>query len=176
MTSNPALGTMKAIIPKILERFQKRFESHLNFHESSRDEAFKGKAKQMFLEEMSKLENSVADQDLEEEVQDHDDFLIFATPSNDHEGSTATAEALRYLENTSTVVEMLHSFPLVKKLFTRTNTPLNSSAAIERVFNFAGILNHPKRASMLPSNFSSCMFIKANESYAVSNAKTLGSA
>lgn len=191
LSNSPALGTMKSIIPKVLQRFQERFESHLNFEESSRDaivaavsnpkyklrwitnETFKGKAKQMFMEEIRKLENSEAAAEgnrERENDQEGEDFLIFSSPSNE-DGGSASGEAKNYLESSSTSMEMLEAFPLVKKLFIRFNTPLNSSGAIERVFNYAGILSNPKRGSMLPSNFSSCMFIKGNQSFAAANAK-----
>lgn len=68
-----------------------------------------------------------------------------------------------------TSFEMLQAFPNVKKVFVKFNTPLNSSGAIERIFNFAGILNDAKRGSITPSNFSSCMFLKGNEVYAKGN-------
>lgn len=185
MNNNPALTKIKSIIPKVLERFQERFYAHLNFEESSRDavvaavcnpkyklrwiasEPMQEKAKRMFLEEFNKLgqvvqegegdANAVADRS-------EDDFLIFTqAPPIDN-------EAKSYLESAGTSYEMLEAYPQVKKLFVRFNTPLNSSAAIERVFNFAGILSDKKRGSMTPSNFSSCMFIKGNEAFARANS------
>lgn len=42
---------------------------------------------------------------------------------------------------TSKAYGLLDGYPSVKKLFIRFNTSLNSSGAIERIFNYAGIQN-----------------------------------
>jgi len=88
-----------------------------------------------------------------------DDFLVFPQQNSDND------EARAYLESPNSSYEMLNGFPKVKKVFKKFNTPLNSSGAIERVFNLAGVLNHPKRGSITPANFEMCMFLKADSVY-----------
>jgi hypothetical protein len=48
------------------------------------------------------------------------------------------------------------------ELFIRYNTPLPSSAAVERLFNSAGDILRPKRSSLSSSNFEKLVFMRGN--------------
>ncbi|XP_055921478.1 uncharacterized protein LOC129952713 [Eupeodes corollae] len=67
-----------------------------------------------------------------------------------------------YLAQTSTSFEMLNKYPALKKTFLRYNTALPSSAAVERLFSFAGMLNAPRRGSLSDSNFQKLLILKVN--------------
>lgn len=71
-------------------------------------------------------------------------------------------QAVRFLSDQRDDFKSLDSYPAVKEVFKHFNTPLCSSAPIERIFNFAGILNHPKRGSISPENFEKCVIMKGN--------------
>ena len=58
-------------------------------------------------------------------------------------------------------------FPLLYRkawveLFIRFNTPLPSSAAVERLFNVAGDILRPKRSSLSSANFEKLVFMRGN--------------
>lgn len=76
--------------------------------------------------------------------------------------SSASSELTRYLHDPSTDLEMLNKFPVIREMFFKYNTQLPSSATVERMFNFAGILDHPKRGRILPSTFEKNIILKAN--------------
>lgn len=78
-----------------------------------------------------------------EEESTIDDFLTFQPPVI---GQKTNLE--RYLEEPSTKISSLDHFPDVKKLFIRYNTPLPSSAPVERLFSQAGIVFSPRRAKL----------------------------
>lgn len=122
------------------------------------DVTLKENAKSFFLQEIQKFqEPDRIEQAYDSQV---DDFLVFAqTPNNFDEASA-------FLDSSNSSFEMLEAFPLVKKVFKKFNTPLNSSGAIERSFTFAGILDDAKRGSIKPTNFETCMFLKGNQVYA----------
>ena len=48
------------------------------------------------------------------------------------------------------------------KLFIKYNTPLPSSAAVERLFSTASDVLRAKRSSLTASNFENLLFIKGN--------------
>lgn len=82
----------------------------------------------------------------------------------------AASETNAFLNDNRTELQMLDSYPTVKKVFKRTNTVMCSSAPLERTFNYAGILNNPKRGSISPDTFSKSVFLKGNESFKKSEA------
>ncbi|XDV35942.1 hypothetical protein PO909_005804 [Leuciscus waleckii] len=91
-------------------------------------------------------------------VSDEDDLFssIKTVPS------TRASELDVYLTCASEEMELLHSFPLVKKLSLKLNTPLPASAACECLFGFAGQLFTPKRAS---TNFENQLIVKLNNKF-----------
>lgn len=79
--------------------------------------------------------------------------------------STANPELNRYLDSPQTNLTMLKDFPTIRKMFFKYNTQLPTSAPVERMFNFAGLLDHPKRTRILPDNFEYNVIIKANSAF-----------
>lgn len=89
-----------------------------------------------------------------------------AGPQEDVQG-----QIVRFLEDPRTELSMLNAYPSIKEVFWRSNTPLCSTAPLERVFNFAGILNHPKRSRTTPENFNMSVVIKGNKVFQKSEAQ-----
>lgn len=67
-----------------------------------------------------------------------------------------------YLADTDTSFEMLDRYPILKSTFMKFNAPLPSSAAVERLFSFATLLNNPRRGSLSDGNFEKLLLLKAN--------------
>lgn len=94
-------------------------------------------------------------------VSDEDDFFssIKTVPS------TRASELDGYLACASEEMQLLHSFPLVKRLSLKLNTPLPASAACERLFSCAGQLFTPKRARLDSTNFENQLIVKLNNKF-----------
>lgn len=75
---------------------------------------------------------------------------------------TKTSEYLTYLMDSSTSLEMLNRYPNIKKLFIRYNTPLPSSASVERIFSYAGLIHAPRRSSLSDKTFEQLILLKVN--------------
>jgi len=57
---------------------------------------------------------------------------------------------------------VLNNTPILKKVFIKYNTPLPSSAPIERVFSIGACVLTKKRGKMSDSNFEKTMLLKSN--------------
>lgn len=57
---------------------------------------------------------------------------------------------------------MLNEYPLIRKVFLKYNTPLPSSAPVERLFNYATMMNVPKYNRLTDKNFEQRVLEKAN--------------
>ena len=92
---------------------------------------------------------------------DEDDF--FASMKA---GSTQTGEVERYLACPSTGgMDLLHSFPQIKKLSLKINKSLPASAACERLFSHAGLLFTSKRTQIHCKNLESQLLLKFNSHF-----------
>ena len=58
---------------------------------------------------------------------------------------------------------MLTDYPLVKKLVVQHNAVLPSSAPVERLFSFAGMITRPHRRSLSDKTFEELLLLKAND-------------
>lgn len=56
----------------------------------------------------------------------------------------------------------LHRYPEVKKVFIKYNTPLPSSAPVERLFSYATMINHPKSHTLSDEMFEKRVVLEAN--------------
>jgi len=76
--------------------------------------------------------------------------------------STRASKLHGYLAYASEEMELLHSFPLVKKSL-KLNTHLPASATCERLFSCAGKLFTPRRARLDSTNFENQLIVKLNK-------------
>jgi hypothetical protein len=58
--------------------------------------------------------------------------------------------------------QTLLTFSVLSRLFVKYNTPVPSSAAVERFFSIGKDILRPKRASLSDDNFNMLMFRKGN--------------
>ncbi|KAJ8416379.1 hypothetical protein AAFF_G00356670 [Aldrovandia affinis] len=92
---------------------------------------------------------------------DDDDFFSFK-PRKSQAG-----ELDGYLACLSDKMDLLHSFPSIKKLSLKVNTGLPASAACERLFSCAGLLFTAKRARIDCVNFENQLLLKLNSKFRV---------
>ena len=71
-------------------------------------------------------------------------------------------QLLQYIEDKRTNLHMLNDYPAIKRVFLKYNTILPSSAPVERLFSFAGMINTPKRQQLGDDLFEIFVLHKAN--------------
>lgn len=74
----------------------------------------------------------------------------------------AGIEVLQYLEDRDSSLQVLQKYKVVGKMFLEYNTTLPSSAAVERLFSFATLLNEPRRRNLTDDQFGRLVFMKGN--------------
>lgn len=74
-------------------------------------------------------------------------------------------EYLNYMVDSSTEIQMLNRYPKLKRVFVKYNTPLPSSAPVERMFSYAGLVNAPRRSALTDEHFEELVLLKVNLNY-----------
>jgi len=78
-------------------------------------------------------------------------------------------KVLKYFEDPRQRLESLNSHPIVKNIFLRYNTPVASSAPVERLFSFATMTILPKSNSLSDDLFEYKVVLKSNLNYQLHN-------
>ena len=97
-----------------------------------------------------------------------DDFFTFAASGPGHQSTQQSRsdnlllEYSQYLEDPATKLRMLHKYPNVKALFLKYNTPIPSSAPVERLYSFGGLMHTGKRNHLSDKMFETLLMLKAN--------------
>jgi len=68
----------------------------------------------------------------------------------------------QYFADQARSLEMLHKYPPIKTIFVKYNTPLPSSAQVERLFSYATMTNTPKSNRLSDEKFEKRVVMKAN--------------
>lgn len=90
-----------------------------------------------------------------------ENFFDFMDANSDSE----SGEFSDYLKIKSDSLNSLHNFPELKNLFLKYNTPLPSSAPVERVFSHAGLILSKKRGKLGDNYFEKILLLKRNSIY-----------
>ncbi|XP_071581983.1 uncharacterized protein [Temnothorax nylanderi] len=73
-----------------------------------------------------------------------------------------TAEVTRHLKSKEIQLDMLENYPSIRKTFVKYNTPLPSSAPVERMFSYTTMMNLPKYNRLKDEHFEQRVLLKAN--------------
>ncbi|XP_050547892.1 uncharacterized protein LOC126909503 [Daktulosphaira vitifoliae] len=93
-----------------------------------------------------------------------DDFFNSWSKSSSEDNKTLNIEIDQYLGvSPNKNLECLNSLPTVKSVFRKYNTPLPSSASVERVFSIGGATMTKRRTNMTDDNFEKIMILKCNK-------------
>lgn len=91
-----------------------------------------------------------------------EDFFVF-TEDVEVSGKSTHSKAeltLHFLEDQGKDLNILNQYPLIRQLFVRFNTIIPSSAPVERLFSFAGLINRPHRRRLKPNLFEKLVVLK----------------
>ncbi|XP_022161582.1 uncharacterized protein LOC111027499 [Myzus persicae] len=91
------------------------------------------------------------------------DFFTWSSSNNMNGIDSVDIEINHYFRTSPTKnLDCLQSLPILKKVFIKYNTPLPSSASVERVFSVGGATLTKKRTSISDKHFEQIMFLKCN--------------
>ena len=80
-------------------------------------------------------------------------------------GNNLLLEYSQYLEDPAIELSMLHKYPNVKALFLKYNTRIPSSAPVEHLFSFGGLIHTAKRNRLSDKMFETLLMLKANAKF-----------
>lgn len=95
--------------------------------------------------------------------EEEDPFYDFTEYEPAPSSNNVELECVMYFNDSSQKLPMLKQYPTVEKMFRRFNTCLPSSAAVERLFSYAGIIFSPRRTRMTDKLFEKLVLLKTNK-------------
>lgn len=69
-----------------------------------------------------------------------------------------------FLLDPDTNICCLKKYKVIQQMFLKYNTPLPSSAPVERLFSFGGMVDAPRRNKLSDTHFEKLVLLKANNS------------
>ena len=85
--------------------------------------------------------------------------MIKMTMNFSHQNADALTQ---YLNSPSEETTVIKTWPELKDIFIKLNTPIPSSASAERLFSCAGLVMTSKRTRMTDKLFENLVFLKMN--------------
>ncbi|KAL1509782.1 hypothetical protein ABEB36_004466 [Hypothenemus hampei] len=71
----------------------------------------------------------------------------------------------QYFRDVQTDCDMLQQYPAIYQIFRKFNTPVPSSAQVERLFSYATMTNMPKSNRLNDEKFEKRIILRANSSF-----------
>ena len=96
-------------------------------------------------------------------TEETEEFFEFEESAPDGNNEDSRVEVNRFFEDPDESISMLKRYPNVQCVFRRTNTPIPSSAPVERLFSYGGMIMHPKRRRLGDRLFERLLILKANK-------------
>ncbi len=90
---------------------------------------------------------------------------VFSFGAQAQENTDVTVEVDMYLSDSSRDIQSLTKFPGILKLFGKYNTPLPSSAPVERLFSLVGQILTPRRNRLTDEQFERQLLLRANNCF-----------
>ncbi|XP_066970541.1 uncharacterized protein [Macrobrachium rosenbergii] len=179
------------ILAKIMEAFKKNFDSFLHLDNSVNGAIIACASNPQFKLKWLTIKEEMNTSEHRKRVQD---FLVLAVKTEislstqkqqnyhsddssdesfyygkDHtsaaDSDMAEVEVANYLYDSSNAITSLFGCPLIKRVFLKYNTPLTSSAPIERLFRFQGCVHEPKDYNLSDEMFEIFVVLKGNLRY-----------
>lgn len=92
----------------------------------------------------------------------HDDFFTFRYEKSN---GSKQEQLKEFLKSNDCDLNMLNNFPKLKQLFIQYNTPLPSSASVERLFSVGGSVLTPQRAHLSDDIVEQQLLLKLNKQF-----------
>ncbi|KAL4101083.1 hypothetical protein QTP88_021103 [Uroleucon formosanum] len=162
--ANPEHNTwtyFKSIVNALLESIEKRFGNYLNF---TSPESLNAAIAALSYPHFKKRWLTCV------ETEFHDRLIRIFQKTADE--IFIEKKVLHYFADEENDLQHLNKYPTIKQVFIRYNTPLPSSAPVERLFSFATMTNQPKSHKLSDHLFEKRVVLKANYKN-VSNSKLL---
>ena len=104
------------------------------------------------------IDKHTVNEDNNEDIDDEKIFFQFEKNENIYKENPLDL----FLKSDNNSIDQIHSNDLINQIFIKFNTPLPSSAHVERLFSYAGQINNPKRGRLTYLNFSNLVIFKSN--------------
>lgn len=92
-------------------------------------------------------------------------IVFFSEPDLSRQQTSNELEFISFVNDKNKSPSCLNNYPKIKILFIKYNTSLTASAAVERLFSFAGFIHSPCRSSLSNETSKKLVSLKGNQDF-----------